>query len=165
MIESMKKLHKAFYTLLLIGACCLAINAQAQGGGPGWHAGPRGQGGHAEPGGPMFKLLLAPELELTTDQVTSINSIFDDSKSAIEADATALHTADGALLTYLASGGDSSSSDLATYIDTVGTATKTLRTEEAEVFASAYVLLTDTQKTTLASLVVEMATRSKAHER
>lgn len=137
--------------------------AQPFGGPPPGDMGPgeNGPGPGPGPGGPLIGLFFAPDLELTSDQQTSVQSILDSARSTMETDMDAMRTAENNLLVYLAGGG-SDTTLISTYTALIGTATETLKTEEANVFVSLYSLLTDTQKSTLASLAAQMTSSSSS---
>ena len=152
----LKALLVAFVALAILGA---AASADTFGPPPPGERGERPE--MRGPGGPMIGIFFAPELELTSDQLTNIQTIFESSKGILDADMAAVRKAENALLSYLVSGG-SDSTEIATYIGALSSASETLKTEEANFFIIAYSLLTDTQKTTLTALLANMQSNNSS---
>ncbi len=113
----------------------------------------QGVGGQQGSMGPILPGMLGvfPSLSLSQDQIAQLQSILTAAKTSFDGDRAALDTAKKSLFDFLKAGGNDSA-QIQTFVSAISAAEATLRVDEANVFVSAYSVLTDTQKETLAAL-------------
>lgn len=90
-------------------------------------------------------------LSLTQDQLTLFQSLLTSQETVLSEERSAIKTAREDLLTYLKTGG-SDAAEVQSLVSAITTAQGDLETEQANIFISAYSLLTDEQRQQLAEL-------------